>query len=61
MDTQPRIGQPVITEHGIGTVTTISVGDADTDILRYLVSHADNHAWHYLDEIILVPDVSVEP
>lgn len=57
---QPRIGQRVITDHGVGTVTTIAAGDADTDVLRYFVRSAATNDWYYLDEIIIVGDVSVE-
>ena len=58
---EPRIGQRVITHTGDGIVTTITAGSADTDVLRYRISHGATHRWHYLDEIITIPDtVAVE-
>ena len=56
---EPRIGQQVITSAGVGIVTTITAGSADTDICRYRITHDGRHRWHYLDEIITI-DVSVK-
>ena len=53
---EPRTGQRVITDHGDGLVTTITAGDADTNILRYRVTSGTKHGWYYLDEIIAIAD-----
>lgn len=57
---EPRIGQRVIADTGTGIVTTITAGSADADVLRYRVSFGTKHRWYYLDELITVPDVSVD-
>ncbi len=53
---EPRIGQRVITSIGDGIVTTITAGDASTNILRYQVTTGATKRWYYLDEIITIPD-----
>ena len=51
---EPRIGQRVLTVDGEGTVDTIAVGNADTDIFLYRVSTPASSIWLYLDEIIAI-------
>ena len=58
---EPHIGQPVITPTGLGTITAIEAGDADTDIHRYRIAHNDQCRWHYLDEIITLADANTTP
>lgn len=55
---EPRTGQHVITEHGLGTVAGITAGHADADISRYLITTGTEHRFLYLDEIIVVPETS---
>ena len=51
---EPRIGQPVISDHGTGVVTAIEAGHADTDIHRYRITANSSHCWRYLDELLLL-------
>ena len=52
---QPRIGQHVVCPTGVGTVDTITVGHAGSDVLRYRITTSSRRRWYYLDELI-VPD-----
>lgn len=54
---QLHLGQQVVTATGTGVVTAITAGHADTDIVRYRITHNDRHHWHYLDELVIIETV----
>jgi hypothetical protein len=56
----PQIGQQVITPTGVGTVDTITAGNADADILRYRITSTltTRRRWYYLDEICCIDHAS---